>query len=135
MRTCSKTGVQMSEGWVFFNGEEYASTKEIADQIAKEYGFMNFEDMYEASGGDEDSETYWTTFEEEESEEEDQEQEDQEFTIEVKTVFTTCVRVKATNKDQALDELENMFNDGRFNELMLEQCESSSEVVKVDQEG
>jgi len=63
MRTCSKTGVKMSEGWVFFNGEEYASTEEIADQIAQEYGYMNFKELYDETGGDEGSESYWTEFE------------------------------------------------------------------------
>jgi hypothetical protein len=53
----------MSEGWVFFNGEEYASTEEIADQIAQEYGYMNFKELYDETGGDEGSESYWTEFE------------------------------------------------------------------------
>ena len=74
MRTCSKTGTKMSEGWVFFDGEAYASTQEIADQIAQEYGYQDFSDLYEQSGGDEDSNSYWTTWEEDDD---DAEQEGQ----------------------------------------------------------
>jgi hypothetical protein len=77
MRTCTITGKAITQGWVFFGGEKYASTAEIADQIAQDYGFMNFEELYEETGGDEGSESYYTEFEEEDSDSDTTEQEGQ----------------------------------------------------------
>jgi hypothetical protein len=61
----------MNEGWCFDSGEYYASTQEIADQIARdEYGYLDFKTMYADLNYDwEDevpiaSDTYWTTWDE-----------------------------------------------------------------------
>ncbi len=59
-RICTKTGKVITSGWCFRSGEKYASTQAIANQIAREYGYKNFKDMYEQEGDDEDSDTYWT---------------------------------------------------------------------------
>jgi hypothetical protein len=133
MRTCDKTGEAITEGWVFFNGEAYASTQEIADQIAQEYGYKDFNDLYESNGGDDDSDSYWTTWEEDDDDE--PEVKVQEYTIEVKTVFTTCVKVKAITEAQANEIAEAMLSDGRLSEIMLQQNENSSEVIKITKEG
>ena len=83
MRTCTKTGEKMSEGWVFFNGEAYASTQEIADQIAQEYGYQDFNDLYESNGGDDDSDSYWTTWEECDDDDDDDEPQQEAQTSQV----------------------------------------------------
>ena len=72
-RKCSISGIGMNEGWCFRGGDTYASTQEIADQIARdEYDYKDFKDMYANEGGqpddddqiEGDGDTYWTTWEE-----------------------------------------------------------------------
>lgn len=62
-RRCDVTGEVITKGWCFNNGEKYASTQEIADQIAREYGYKDFDDMYVQQGGDENSPSYYTEWE------------------------------------------------------------------------
>jgi hypothetical protein len=46
-RTCSVTGEGMNKGYVFFDGESYAKTKEDAILLAHKYGYDSLVDAYE----------------------------------------------------------------------------------------
>ena len=53
-RRCDITGRGMNEGYVFGDGERYASDKESALIIAKEYGYDSLDEAY-------DDEVYYYT--------------------------------------------------------------------------
>lgn len=57
-RRCDITGRGMNEGYVFGDGEMYASDKESALVIAKRYGYDSLEEAYE------DDAYYYTEWEE-----------------------------------------------------------------------
>jgi len=62
-RICSVTGKGMWEGWVFGDGEAYAIDEESANKLARERGFNDFEEAYNADV------CYFTTWWEDKAEE------------------------------------------------------------------
>jgi len=66
-RNCSITGLGIWSGWII--GEEYFSTKELADKEAQRQGFKNFDELYQFNAFDEQGEEqendfcYWTEWE------------------------------------------------------------------------
>jgi hypothetical protein len=61
-RKCSFTGNGMDEGWYFESDGTYASTQELADAHAVTLGYKNFDDLYESEGGDESSQSCYTSW-------------------------------------------------------------------------
>ncbi|HEY1171085.1 MAG TPA: hypothetical protein VGH19_06900 [Verrucomicrobiae bacterium] len=59
-RKCDITGMGMNEGWMFGSGEQYAATKEAAEQIARERGNKDLDEAFEDNDG------FWTQWELEE---------------------------------------------------------------------
>ena len=58
-RLCSVPGRGMWEGYVFADGERYAIDEKSANLIARDYGYMDWQECYEEGGG------YWTAWEDE----------------------------------------------------------------------
>ena len=56
-RKCDATGKGMNNGWCFGDGEQYASTQDIAEDIAEGRGFESLSEAFEHD------DCYWTMWE------------------------------------------------------------------------